>query len=283
MSNKKIIFSISFHWQLDQLKWHLSNIFSWNCSPDCEYVIVSAHKDNLTVINKWVKKNYQDRKVDYLYIEEDHGNHFGCTMNVVEGLKYIRDNKEYTHVANVEADNQFRCEEKFLQLIDKLDESNKHMLLVDHHPCYGDGLFTKYTQARNYFHATTLNIYTKHFIDNHFPLEYNNKHLGWGWCGAPGTPFETYLALSLIDKMELKTDEDVINYMEEYGYKLTYDRNHDPCNYAEPDDLTPDRYMKYGILNCPNARNSLGATEPDIWKKALKFVELHDPLKYEFK
>jgi hypothetical protein len=71
--------------------------------------------------------------------------------------------------------------------------------------------------------------------------------------------------------------------MEEYGYKLTYDRNHDPCNYAEPDDLTPDRYMKYGILNCPNARNSQGATEPDIWKKALKFVELHDPLKYEFK
>jgi len=85
-----------------------------------------------------------------------------------------------------------------------------------------------------------------------------------------------------MEKNNLNTDQEVLDYLDKYAYRLSYDRNANPCNFAEPDDLTPDRYMKYGILNCPNARNSQGASQPDVWKSALKFVELYDPLKYDF-
>jgi hypothetical protein len=282
MLDKKITFNISFHWQLDQLKWHLENIFSWKKIKKAEYVLVSAHKENLKFINEWIENNYKDKKVDYLFISEDHGNHFGCAKNVIEGLKYIRDKKDYDYIANVEADNQFRDEDKFIQLISKLEENKKDMLLIDHEAMYGKGLFTRFDNTRNYFHMTTLNIYSKNFVDNLLPLEYNEKYMNFGWCGAPGTPFEPYFALSLIDKNSLKDDSEVLAFIEKHSYKLKYDQKLNPCNFAVPDDLTPDRYMKYGVLNCPNARNSTGPTEPDAWKSALKFVELHDPLKYEF-
>lgn len=280
----KIIFNISFHWQLDQLKWHLENIFSWKSSEHHEYVIVSAHRENLEKILEWVESNYPQKNVDTVFVEKDYGNHFGCALNVIEGIKHIQKTKlNYDYLANVEADNQFRDENKFLKLVDKLKENNKHMLLVDHPSVYGK-LFNYFfqNQPRNYFHMTTLNIYSKYFVDNHLPLEYDEEFMGYGWFGAPGTPFEPYFALSLIKKNQIKNDDELLEYLEKYGYPLIYDRNANPCNFAEPDDLTPDRYMKYGILNCPNARNSTGASQPEIWKSALKFVELHDPLKYDF-
>lgn len=280
----KVIFNISFHWQLDQLKWHLENIFSWESSKFHEYVIVSAHKENLEKILDWIDINYSEKNVESVFVDNDYGNHFGCTVNVIEGIKHIQKTKfDYDYIANVEADNQFRDEKKFLKLIDKLKENNKHMLLVDHPSVYGK-LFNYFTnnQTRNYFHMTTLNIYSKYFVDNHLPLEYDEEFMGYGWFGAPGTPFEPYFALSLIKKNNIKNDQELLNYLDTYGYPLIYDRNLNPCNYAEPDDLTPDRYMKYGILNCPNARNSTGASQPEIWKSAIKFVELHDPLKYDF-
>lgn len=282
----KVIFNITFHWQLPQLKWHLENIFSWESSKNHEYVLVSAHKENIESIKDWIDQNYPEKNVDILYIEEKENskNHHGCMVNVVEGLKYIQSKKpNYDFVANVEADNQFRDEYKFLNLIEKLKDNDKHMLLVDHPSVYGN-LFNKHpgNQSRNYFHMTTLNIYSKYYVDNHLPLEYNEKFMGYGWCGEPGTPFESYFALALLDKNSIKTDDELIEYLEKYSYPLNYDRNYDPCNFSEPDDLTPDRYMKYGIVNCPNARDGKGALHPEIWTKALKFVELHDPLKYDF-
>jgi len=63
MFDKKITFNISFHWQLDQLKWHLENIFNWNKIKNAEYVIVAAHKENLKLINEWIKNNYKDKRV----------------------------------------------------------------------------------------------------------------------------------------------------------------------------------------------------------------------------
>ena len=58
----KVIFNITFHWQLDQLKWHLENIFSWESSDNYEYLLVSAHEDNLSKINNWVDENYPKKK-----------------------------------------------------------------------------------------------------------------------------------------------------------------------------------------------------------------------------
>lgn len=282
----KIIFNITFHWQLPQLKWHLENIFSWESSINHEYVLVSAHKDNLSLIEEWINLNYPEKNVNLLYIEEEENskNHHGCMVNVIEGLKFIQQQKlEYDYVANVEADNQFRDEDKFLKLVEKLKDNDKHMLLIDHDSVYGN-LFNKHpqNQSRNYFHMTTLNIYSKYYIDNHLPLDYDEEFMNYGWCGQPGTPFESYFVLSLIKKNKINSDSELLDYLKTYSYPLHYDKNYDPCNFAEPDDLTPDRYMKYGILNCPNARDGQGALYPDVWKKALKFVELHDPLKYNF-
>ena len=279
----KVIFNITFHWQLDQLKWHLENIFSWESSDNHEYLIVSAHKDNLSKINDWVDQNYSEKKVETLFIDGDYKNHLGCTVNVIEGLKHIRDNKEYDYIVNVEADNMFRDEKKFLKLVGKLKENNKHMLLVDHDSVYGK-LFNKHPQqqSRNYFHMTTLNIYSKYYVDNHLFLDYDEEFMDYGWYGAPGTPFESYFALVLLKKNSINNDKELLDYLEKYTYRLSYSRNANPCNFAEPDDLTPDRYMKYGIMNCPNARDGHGASQPDIWRSALRFVQLHDPLKYDF-
>lgn len=307
ISEEKIIFNITFHWHFSQLKWHLENLFSWDCSSKCEYVLVTSHKENLDSIVEWVKENYPQflDQVDPFWINEDEkpfrkpfGNHLGCTVNVIEGLKYIKNNKiNYEYVANVEADNQFRDEQKFLKLIDKLKENNHHMLLVDHPSTwqYRDNLSptpSKYgslfksfpdKQDRYHYHMTTLNIYSKFYIENYLPLdEYYEEFMDYGWCGAPGTPFEAYFALAFNKKNNFKTDEELISHVEQYSYPLYYDRYLNPCNYAEPDDLTPDRYMKYGIVNCPNARGSIGASQPDIWLAVLKFIELHDPLKYDF-
>lgn len=307
----KIIFNITFHWQLPQLKWHLENIFSWECVPDCEYLLVSSHKENLDLIVEWIDQNYPhiSDQVEHLFIDEGDkplGNHLGCTVNVIEGLRHIKDTKsDYDFVANVEADNQFRDEKKFLKLVDKLKENDKHMLLIDHPSCYGSQsgwtcpnsgnpyaeLFTmfpsfgsKSASPRNYFHMTTLNIYSKYFIDNCLNLEYQEEFMGYGWFDASGTPFEPYFALSLIKKNNLKDDNEVVDFLNKMSYPLWYTRHADPfnCPETEPDDLTPDRYMKYGILNCPNTRNSKGAENPNIWEKVFNFVKVHDPHKYDF-
>jgi hypothetical protein len=282
--NHKIAWNITFHWQLPQLKWHLDNIFLWNSCDDSEYVFVTSHKENLESILDWVKLNHP-KKLDHIHsihIPKDEGNHLGCTRNNVEGLKYIRDNIEFDYVANVEADNQFRDEGKFVKLVNELHENKKDMLLVDHDAIFG-ALFTSFPGTKKYFHMSTLNIYSRNFVDNHLPIDkYYEEFMGFGWHGAPGTPFEPYFALSLMEKRGLVTEQDVLDYIERHSYPLSYDRIHDPLGCAEPDDLTPDRYMKYGIVNCPNARGSTGATQPDIWKKVLRFVELYDPLKYDF-
>lgn len=282
MSEDKLIFNITFHWQLPQLKWHLENLLSWECSPNCEYVLVSAHRDNLTGIKDWITEHHPDTVADYLFIEEDHGNHLGCTMNVIEGIKYIRDNKQFDYLINIEADNMFRSETKLFKLIDKMKESDKHMLLVDHNAIFGPGLFTHYPHAGRYLHTTTLNVYSKYFVNEHLPLEYNKEFMGFGWYEAPGTPFEDYLALSFNKKHNLKTDDEILSYFNKWAYEMSYDQKHNPCKYAEPDDLTPDRFMKYGILNCPNGRGGKGASDPDAWLRAHKFVELHEPLMYDF-
>ena len=316
MTKDKIVFNITFHWQIEQLKWHLENLFSWECVPQCEYLLVSCHKENLDAAVKWVDENYPDisDKVSHLWIDEGpepYGNHLGCTVNVIEGLKHIRDNMEYDFIANVEADNQFRHEGKFLKLIDKLKDNNKHMLLIDHPAVYGANsgwtcpnsknpraeLFTLYpsfgskaVSGRNYFHMTTLNIYDKYCVEELLPLYYDEEFMNYGWCGAPGTPFEPYFALATQKKNNLNTDNEVVQWLNENSYPLWYDRNTNPynCPETEPDDLTPDKYMKYGILNCPNERGigngifDRGKNNPDCWKKVFNFVKVHDPHQYDF-
>tara|TARA_R100000951_G_scaffold114609_1_gene119922 strand:- start:107 stop:958 length:852 start_codon:yes stop_codon:yes gene_type:complete len=280
----KLAWNISFHWQLDQLKFHLDNILNFDCVKDSEFVFTSAHEQNMIAIHTWLEEKYPDTKANYIFLEEDKGNHIGCIQNVTEGIKYIKENLTYDYLINVEADNMFWSEEKLMQLLMDLHKNVKSMLLVDHDSIYGPGLIKKHDQAPcKYYHTTTLNIYSKRFIDDFFPVEYEEEFMNYGWCGAPGTPYESYLALSMAKKNDLYEEEKMVDFFIEHALKLDYDQKRKEFDHLYvPDDLTPDRFMKYGILNCPNARDSKGASQPDIWLIAKEFIEKHEPLMYDY-
>jgi hypothetical protein len=170
-----------------------------------------------------------------------------------------------------------------------MQDNNKHMLLIDHPSCLGNELSNTQPGApMPYFITTTLNIYSKYFVDNHLPLEYNKELMQSSWCGVPGTPFEPYLCWSFCKKHNLTTEQSMRDYFNKWSYFLHYDRDKSIYpDHTEPDNLTPDKFMKYGILNCPNGPRSSRSgggydSEPNAWERAKKFIEVHTPLAYEF-
>ena len=58
-----------------------------------EFVIVVAHKENINETKRYLNINYPTKKVDCLFLPEDHGYHLGTMKNVYTGVKYIKDNK----------------------------------------------------------------------------------------------------------------------------------------------------------------------------------------------
>lgn len=277
-TNKKLIFNITFHWQIEQLKFHLDNLFSWQLSNTNEFVITSAHEQNLNGIREYCSENYPNKKVDFCFIEKDMGYHIGTIMNVIESIKYIDENKEYDYIVNIEADNMFYDEDKLIRIIAKMGITNKHMLLIEE----GFGkqphnLFT-HLNVPNYLHTTTLNVYSKYFIQNHFPKEYYAELMDFGWCGNSGTPFEAYLALSFIKKHNLISDDIQMEYWNKYGLRLEYDRSKIVFEgWYKPDDMTPDKFMRWGIINCP----ATAGRAVSGWEIAKQFIELHKPLMYD--
>jgi len=273
---KKLIFNITFHWQIEQLKYHLNNLFSWNISSDCGYVITTAHKNNFEEIKKYCSQNFNNKNIDFLFIEEDHGHHNGTTYNVFESIKYIDSNKNYDYIVNIEADNMFFSEKKLLNIISKLENNNKHMLLIEegygkqpHNVCWPE------LDIPKYLHITTLNIYSKYFIQKFFPKEYYFNLMNFGWCGQPGTPFEAYLALSIMKKNNI-TEENQMDFWNGIGLRLDYDRNRIIFpGWYKPDDMTPDKFIKWGIINCPSTG---GIPNSDSLELAIKFIELHKTL-----
>ncbi len=278
IDNKKIVFNITFHWQIEQLKFHLDNLFSWKLSEKNEFVITSAHELNLNTIKEYCYQNYPNKKVNFCFIEKDMGYHIGTIMNVIESIKYIDENKEYDYIVNIEADNMFYDENKLKYIIKKMEELEKHMLLIEEG--YGKLPHNNwpFLGIPNYLHITTLNIYSKYFIQNHFPKEYYEDYMNFGWCGNPGTPFEAYLAVSFIKKHNLYSDDVQMDYWNKYGLRLDYDRSKIVFDgWYKPDDMTPDKFMRWGIINCPaTAGRAISG-----WEIAKQFIELHKPLMYD--
>lgn len=279
---KKIIFNITFHWQINQLKFHLNNLFKWGLAKKSEFLITTAHKENLEEIKKFCNENYNDIIVDFLFIDVDHGHHNGTTFNVFESIKYINKNKDYDYIVNVEADNMFYSEDKLIKIINDLINQKKHMLLIEegfgvtpHNKCF------YHMDIPKYLHITTINIYSKYFIQNLLPIEnYYTDLMNFGWCGQPGTPFEAYLSLSIIRKNNL-TEENQMDFWGENGLRLEYDRNKIIIpDWYQPDDMTPDKFVKWGIINCPS---TAGVPNETSLNTAIKFIELHKDLMYETK
>ena len=160
--NKKLVFNITFHNQLEHLKFHLDVITKWKCNVDSEFVITSAHRENLSNIEEYCNLNFPNHNFDYLFIEDDRGYHMGTLINVNEGIKYINNNKQYDYLVNVEGDNMFYDETKFLNLLSKMEQMDKHLLIVDW-VTKGGYLYTNYPNLPKYHILTTLNIYSKYF------------------------------------------------------------------------------------------------------------------------
>ena len=276
--NKKLVFHITFHSQLEALKFHLDVITKWDCSKDVEYVITSAHPENLSRIQTYCDLNYPEYKFDFIFVSPDYGYHRGTLYNVTEGIRFINNNKVYDYIINVEADNMFYDEAKLLHIIYEMETYGKHMLIVDN-VTKGNELYTNYpqhTHLSKYHSLTTLNVYSKYFINNHYPLEYYEEFMDFGWNGNPGTPFEDYLGLVFNKKHSLDTENKIKEYFKNLGYNLDYNLfwkqtlNHGSCYqgtyfniekqcyaccgedlppYAYfRDALTPDRFVKYGIV-----------------------------------
>jgi hypothetical protein len=292
--DKKLVFNITFHNQLEHLKFHLDVITKWNSSKNTEYVITSAHKENLDNIKEYCNLHFPMHKFDYLFIEEDHGYHMGTLINVNEGIKYINNNKQYDYLINIEGDNMFYDETKFLNLLLEMEIHDKHLLIVDW-VTRGGYLYTNYPNLPKYHALTTLNIYSKYFIDNHYPLEYYDELTNFGWANNPGTPFEDYLGMAFNKKHSLDTEGKIKEYFNKWAYYLNYDMNwkltpsHGFC-YLEAyfnvekqcyvccgedlppylyfrDALTPGRFVKYGMI--------LSLKELEATKKFIEYYKPH--------
>lgn len=276
--DKKLVFHITFHSQLEQLKFHIDTVISWSNSKYFDFVLTSAHRDNLTNISEYCDINYPDYDFDCVFIEEDHGYHKGTLYNVNEGIKYINDYKQYDYIVNVEADNLFYDEDKFFDLLSKMESEDKHLLIVDW-VTKGNSLYTNYPDLPKYHSLTTLNIYSNFFINNHYPLEYYEDIMSLGWNNNPGTPFEDYLSMAFSKKHSLDTEDKVLSYFKRWAYYLEYNLwwkihpNGNECvetNWFDPnkqsficncgkllpvhfyfrDALTPERFTKYGLVLC---------------------------------
>jgi hypothetical protein len=285
--NKKLVFNITFHNQLEHLKFHLDTITKWKCNDTSEFVITSAHRKNLSNIKEYCTINYPYNKFNYLYVSEDYGYPLGALFNVNEGIKYIKNHKEYDYLINIEADNMFYDEAKFLNLLSEMENNDKHLLIIDW-ITKENYLYTNYTNLPKYHALTTLNIYSKYFIENHYPLEYYEEIINLGWDNNIGTPFEDYLGMAFNKKHSLNTEEKILGYFNKWAYYLNYNMlwkktlNHGECTKKQINNiccneylpyytyflhaLIPDRFVKYGIV--------LFTKELETTKK---FIEYYKP------
>jgi hypothetical protein len=277
-NHTNIVFNITFHWQINQLKYHLENLFNWCISNKSEFVITSAHKQNLDDITKFCNEKYPNKKVHFCFIEKDQGYHIGTIVNVIESINYIDKNITYDYIVNIEADNMFYDESKLIFIISKMKEKDKHMILIEEsRGRLPQNILGSHLQIPNWLHITTLNIYSNYFIKNFFPKEYYKEYMNLGWCGQPGTPFEAYLSLAFIKKHNLTNDDIQMKFWNTYGLRLEYDRNKKIFDgWYKPDDMVPDKFMRWGILNCPGT----GGTPREGWEVAKQFIDLHKKLMY---
>ncbi len=282
MIDKKIIFNITFHHQIDVLKYHLDNILNWGSANILEFVIVTAHSENLEKIKHFTKENYPDKKIDFIFTDPDLGYHMGTMKNVYGGIEYIKNNKNYDFIVNVEADNMFYDERKLYSIISDLIINKKEFLLIQEGHNRRDGnlnLQTTYpelTHLPRYLHITTLNIFTKNFIEEYFPFDVYDDIFDLGWMGQNGTPFEVYFALSMIRKHNLKSENEQIEFFDRIGLRLDYDYNKIIYQgWYYPDNMVPDKFIKWGIVNC---HSTAGGRLNGTWEPVKEFINLHKPL-----
>lgn len=271
-----IVFNLTFHQHINPLKFHLTNILNWNLMKNSQLVITSAHKDNLLEIENFIKLNFKNIKFHCVFVENDLGYHKGTFENVRSGIKFIDKNLEYDYIVNIEADNMFWYENKLLSIIKKMDELKKQFLFI---PEGGPSNIFRNSWPdkidRKYIHFTTLNVYSKDFIKKVMPLDVVDKYYNLGWCSQEGTPFEPYIALCIREKLSLSSLDLEYSYYKDNGLWLNYDYHKVYFDgWYFPDDLVPDKFIKWGILNCLSTAGGRHIRGP--WEVVVPFIKMHE-------
>lgn len=276
----KLIFNITFHQQFDNLKFHVDRILNWTISNDIKFMFTSAHESNLDKIEKYVALKYPDQNVSFFFIDKDYGYNLGTTMNVTKGLEYIAQNEDYDYVVNVEGDNMFFFEDKLIKIINQMKLRNKHMLLIEegfgrapHRSIQG----AIACQHPKWFHFTTLNIFSKFYLDNYFPFDLYAQVIDIRHCNRPYTPYEAYMGLATMIKNNL-SESNQMDWYNKVGLRLDYNRDANPKGWSEPDNMVPEKFLKWGIINAPSTAGGEQGDANQTWVRTKDFIDLHMPL-----
>ena len=276
----KLIFHITFHQQLDNLKFHVDRILSWKISDDIKFVLTSAHQSNLDKIQEYVELKYPHTNFLAFGLDEDYGYNLGTIMNVTKGLEYIAQNEDYDYVVNVEGDNMFFFEDKLIKIINQMKRRNKHMLLIEE----GFGRAPRRSiksaiacQHPKWFHFTTLNIFSKFYLDNYFPFDLYSQIIDIRHCNRPYTPYEAYMGLATIIKNNL-SESNQMDWYNKVGLRLDYNRDANPEGWSEPDNMVPEKFLKWGIINAPSTAGGEQGDANQTWIRTKDFIDLHMPL-----
>lgn len=285
--NLKLAYNITFHHQLDSLEFHIDNLMKWSISDKIKFVLTSAHDSNLKAIAKYIQSKKYSKQFYSLFVTPDWGYNRGTVVNVCTGLDFIRKNLEYDYVVNVEADNMFYFEHKLLSIIDEMVTKNKHMLIIPEGDTQETNIGNDILGLRGlktgrhlsneipkYHHFTTLNIFSKKFLEENFPFEHYDEFANFSWAGRRGTPYEDYMGLAIIKKNNL-TEESQLDFYKTCGLKLDYDVTYTPYGWNEPDNMVPDKFIKWGIVNSPSTAG--GSLDADRMR-VKQFIDLHTPL-----
>ena len=276
----KLIFNITFHQQFDNLKFHVDRILNWTISDDAKFMFTSAHKSNLDKIEKYVELKYPHQNVSFFFIDKDYGYNLGTIMNVTKGLEYIAQNEDYDYVVNVEGDNMFFFEDKLIKIINQMKRRNKHMLLIEegfgrapHRSIKG----AIACQHPKWFHFTTLNIFSKFYLDNYFPFDLYAQVIDIRHCNRPYTPYEAYMGLATMIKNNL-SESNQMDWYNKVGLRLDYNRDANPKGWSEPDNMVPEKFLKWGVINAPSTAGGEQGDANQTWARTKHFIDLHMPL-----
>lgn len=242
----KLKYLISIHSRIDFLNFtlnHYLNVFN----VDPKDIIISTSNKELNFEKKDIITNLLIHDIDYGYSG-------GCQYNIIKGIEYIKNNFEFDYIICIEPDNIFYDKGKLFDLINDMNDNNKHFL-VDQQIIKSDPV-----------NFGTINIFSKHFIDNYFPFEIYEDFFR--------IAYEDYMGQAIFKKNfenELTRQQKIDFYLDK-GLLLEYSyENHFK---EDPEPYHAGRFVKYGIINAfdNNYNNFLNFLERDRRKVVKIFI-----------
>lgn len=248
----KVLFLLTIHNRLDHLEHTLDVFMSQYSVLQKSQIVVSTSYVPAVDLIKSHKVN-EKFNIDYIIHPVDSGYGKGCVDNVILGVDFVKkQNYNYDYLVSIEGDQMFYSEHKLLTLINQMNKNNKHILLD---PCQEMGEIDTRGYMPAYepmYRVETVSIYSKWFIDNCYPTEIYEDLYNFEYTGFihKHICFEHYLSLAFNKKNNLNNINEIVAFFRKHGLYLTYNRHKCLNNFINnPDQLTSERFIKYGIYN----------------------------------